>query len=75
VQYEDFHGAFVADLSGVHDWLNKDEEDFRYQNLTKEKIAQQAEENDSSEEMRKMRRRNTCKVHIFRSETKLRLHH
>jgi hypothetical protein len=57
VHYEDFHGTFVADLSGVHNWLNKDQEDFRYQNLTKENIEQQGEEDDSSEEMRKMRRK------------------
>jgi hypothetical protein len=56
VHYEDFHQAFAADLSDAHDWLNKDEEVFRYQNLTKVKIAQ-AEEDDSSEEMRKMRRK------------------
>jgi hypothetical protein len=47
---EDFHGAFGADPSDVCDWLNKDEEDFGYQNCTKEKIAQQAEKNGSSEE-------------------------
>jgi hypothetical protein len=37
---EDFHGAFGADPSYVHDWLNKDEVDFRYQNLTEEETAQ-----------------------------------
>jgi hypothetical protein len=57
VHYEDFHGAVVADLSSVHDWLNKDEEAFRYQNLTKEKTAQQAEEDDSNEEMRRKKNR------------------
>jgi hypothetical protein len=34
----------------VHEWLNKDEEDFGYQNLMKEEIAQQVEEDSSSEE-------------------------
>jgi hypothetical protein len=53
--YKDFHGAYVSDLSVVHDWINKDE-DFRHQNLIKEKIAQ-VEDDDSCEEMRKMRRK------------------
>jgi hypothetical protein len=48
--YENFHGAFRADQSDVHNWLNKDEEDFGYQNLNEEETAQQAEEDDSGEE-------------------------
>jgi hypothetical protein len=46
---EDFHRAFGADQSDVHDWLNKDEE-FGYQNPTEGETAQQAEEGGSSEE-------------------------
>jgi hypothetical protein len=44
-----FHGEFEADPSDDCDWLNKDEEDFGYQNLTGEKIVQ-AEEDGSDEE-------------------------
>jgi hypothetical protein len=47
---ETFHGAFGADPSDVHDWLNKDVEDFGYQNLTEEEIARQGEEDNTSEE-------------------------
>jgi hypothetical protein len=45
---EDFHGAFGADPRDVSDWLNKDKEDFGYQNLTEEEISQ-AEDDGSSE--------------------------
>jgi hypothetical protein len=65
---DDSHGAFGADPSDVRDQLNKVKDDFKHQNLTKEEIAQQAEEDHSSED-------EECKVQIFRSETKLGLHH
>jgi hypothetical protein len=47
---EDFHRAFGAGPSDVPDWLNEVEEDLRYQNLTEEETAQQAEEDGSSGE-------------------------
>jgi hypothetical protein len=37
---EDFHGIFRVDPSNVRNWLNKDEEDFGYQDLIEEEIAQ-----------------------------------
>jgi hypothetical protein len=49
----------------------------RYQNVTDEEIAQQAEGDGSSEEDEEDgKKEETCaKVQIFESETKLRLHH
>jgi hypothetical protein len=44
---EDFHCALGTEPSDVHYWLNKDE-DFRYQNLTQEESAQEAEEDGSN---------------------------
>lgn len=48
-----FSWSFGADQSDVHDWLNKDEEDFGYQNLNEEEIAQQAEEDEEDEKKEK----------------------
>jgi hypothetical protein len=56
---EQLHEAFRADPSDVYDCLNKDEEDFRYQNLTKEKISQAKDESSSEE--------NEKKKHVYRS--------
>jgi hypothetical protein len=47
---DDVHGAFGADPSDDRDWINKDEEDFGYQNLTEEETEQQVEEDCLSEE-------------------------
>jgi hypothetical protein len=35
---EDFHGTFGADHCGVRDWLNKNREDFGYENFVKKKL-------------------------------------
>jgi hypothetical protein len=46
----DVHGTFGADPSAVRDWVNEDEGDFGYQNLTEEEIARQGKEDSSSVE-------------------------
>jgi hypothetical protein len=70
---EDAHGAFGVGSSHVRDSLDKDEEDFGYQNLTEEGIAQQAKENISSEgdEEDEKKEATRVKYKIFRSETNL----
>jgi hypothetical protein len=49
--YEDVHGA---DPSDVRDWVSKDEGDFEYKNPTEEETAQQAEEDGSREDEKKV---------------------
>jgi hypothetical protein len=56
---EDSHAAFGADPSDVRDQLNKDKEDFRYQNLTEEEIAQQGEQDHSREDEEDEKREET----------------
>jgi hypothetical protein len=46
---DDFHEAFGAGLSDVHNWLNKVEGGFRFQNHIKEELTQQAEEDEEDE--------------------------
>jgi hypothetical protein len=56
------HGAFGADPSDVYDCLNKDEESFRYQNLTEEEISQ-AKEEISSEKGEKKKHVHSSNFH------------
>jgi hypothetical protein len=71
----DFHGAFGADSNDIRDWLNKDEGESGYQSLTKEEISHAEAAGSSEEDEENEKPEVTCKIQIFRSKTKLGLHH
>jgi hypothetical protein len=59
----------------VCDWLNADMEYIKYRNLTKEEVTQVDEDSSSKEVEEGEKKEEMCKVQIFRSETKLGIHH